>query len=312
MTSISEHDILALASELWESRGEITLDEIDGAFYWRICRGELAEQLEALAEAQEREPDSTEQLSNIFDHLYQMEASIPGFSQWIDNRRPPQMRDPLFRLGYPRPVDIPAFDRPHYRSSGTGGWVLLGVRNSQWRGDDVERALRKELAYEEGRNAGYLESLRQGQANNGGSLMAIDLTYYGPGELHFRSKWISMPDGSDRSTTVESPVILCTVAYPPPSDGLIAAAYDAIAINRFRWNEHLYGFGVRWNQQPEVAIRTWTIGLLMGAGSSWNHADAVAARAVPQKVSWDGFKANRKDLIRRVPEARKFVYVYQG
>jgi hypothetical protein len=140
------------------------------------------------------------------------------------------------------------------------------------------------------------------------SMMIVDLKFYGAGAFQFASDWPKMPTGDERVTTVESPVVLCTVAYPLPPEGIIAAMYDAIAIEQHAWHTRLYGAGATMDPTIEVVIRTWTIGLLVGAGLEWRHIDRVTDEVFRQPVSSSGFQPQRDELVKRVPEAQPLVF----
>lgn len=91
---------------------------------------------------------------------------------------------------------------------------------------------------------------------------------------------------------------------------MIAAAYDAIAIQHHRWHTQLFGYGAPQKQTVDVAIRTWAIGILIGAGI--RQQDAIRQTFTRLELAGDladaQWSVDRKNLIARVPEARPHLY----
>ena len=98
---------------------------------------------------------------------------------------------------------------------------------------------------------------------------------------------------------------------PFPPAGVIAILYDVIARDQHRWHERLPGEANR--QQRRTAVRTWAVGLLVGAGVKTNLAIEKVAEVMGTDEDGSGdsqvrFIQTRKDLVARVPEAEAFLY----
>jgi hypothetical protein len=321
----NEQEVLTLAHDLWIVREVIDVDIVDGAFYWHICRGDLRKQLlDLITEDKDRdhrellEAGVPDHLKRIFDHLYAMNVEIPGLSNWISYAEPPRMRDSLILWDNKSlPVDYPII----FRSGKTHEelrqdahtCISIGIRNSRWRGIDVETALRDHLRrFAESSEKGihYLERLQERSEQQANTGFGIAFSFFGKNALRLEAEWIHKPTGEDRHFSVESPVIVCTTPYPLAPEGLIAAAYDHIVVTSRRWHEHLYGHGEKSRQEPETAIRTWAIGLLQGMGK--RRIDAEAATfdrlGLVGRIAEPQYNKDRQNLIGRVPEAKPYVF----
>jgi hypothetical protein len=102
------------------------------------------------------------------------------------------------------------------------------------------------------------------------------------------------------------PHVVVTVGFPPPSARTIANAYDGY-LRDHPWLALELGGG-RSNEDKNIAIRTWAIGLLMREGLTF-------ARAVRElepvmgyfDYSQEADRQARKRLIERVPEAAPYL-----
>jgi hypothetical protein len=233
-----------------------------------------------------------------------MEQEISGLGSWLSENSSPRLRDPVVSWAATHPVRIPIF-RFSSGEAGSGAWLCLGVRNSRWRGADVEHFCRREADTQVTWSKQFEPS-----TNEKSFLAAVNFHLYGAGELSFRSDWVVVPTGEDREVRVESPLVMCSVAYPFPPEGTIAALYDAIVIGQRQWHHQLYGFQTEGIQTVDVAIRTWAIGLLVGLGVPYSEAENryKDVLGLVGRLADPAFSVDRKNLLKRVPEARPYVY----
>jgi hypothetical protein len=297
--------IFDVARVTWSDRENITLDEVDGAFYWGVCREDLTsawQQQKKLVDADDLAgPDDRRHLFNL---LHDIEMESPGAPQWSDFPRF-GMRSPItLNTGsILADIEIPTFDVGVRRKiGGASGWVLVGVRNSLWTGDEVEHQV---LKVAQGR-PDWLDQWidRGGQEPGFGALSMVSFHFYDSNTLEYQSLLTS----GSRPVTPETPVIVCSVRLPLPPKGTIAAIYDATVIGKHKWNTRLHGYGTGHNQTVDVAIRTWMIGLLMGTGVKFTEAQREAESLFLASITQTGFIQNRSFLVDRVPEAEPFLF----
>lgn len=319
MDSVSDSKVeavLDLARQLWDERDGTDVDRIDGAFYWRICRGDLLNRFEK--RILEHRPSKTDSLvppgekhpfRETLDHLHSMEMEMPGFSRWIAQGELPRMRDPLdLSNNHWLPITVPVMMRSPTSlddiRSQTFRTVSIGVRNSRWLGRDVEAAFREQLE-------GFSVSTRDKTTIPGENFDRIGVTFdfFGEAELRINTDWPDPRTGDKRYVNVLSPIIVCTSSFPLPPEGLITAAYDLIPRQQHQWHERLFGNGQKHKQRATVAIRTWAIGLLLGFGARQRDAMMKVAQALgPEGEVSDQWNVDRRNLVSRVPEATPYVF----
>lgn len=332
-----------VARDLWMELDNLSLEVIDGTFYWKVCREQEITALRAAAD--------NERLRDLIPA-----SATPGFS-W--DRIP--MRS-AFTWGRMSTVSRPQ----------SLDYVQIGVRDSTWRGADVERAcfqcfdnassLVRPAFIAETRADFFTEKLLQllPLSSPEPFRQAIELSLWNEGEFNETLSWTSGEEDrelqdqairgladeiisreierTDASKMTDSqfqqwrsalitealvkavrssvpavpshygPFVMVTVTRPVPPPGVVAAYYDGIAIGRNQWNESLRGAKSR--QNPITAIRTWTAGLLFGSGLSKAEAYEQASNCLEDTPYPDDSKRreDRKNLVRRVIEAKPFVY----
>lgn len=317
MASLTKDRVLMCAQKLWELRGfpRLDLDTVDSAFYWELCKSGLRSDFIDLAGRYLRDPSHEEGAGELKKSLEVPESLGPGLDMkdWLTGAVPPKIRAPLFSWQSFTPTNIPCFQEatrfqfPICITRTSGDWVFLGVRDSRWSGDEVERNLREQVQ--------QLEDDRWSVATKDHStglmpeeaVVILDMKFYEAGTLQVRSVWAPAPE-APRIVSLDSPVIMVTTTYPLPPEGQIASAFNAVAIEQHGWNGRLFGAGARQNQGIEVAIRTWTIGLLKGLGLDSHAVGRLTEPLFRQPVSEQIFNEQRRELVRRVPEAEIFVY----
>jgi hypothetical protein len=103
------------------------------------------------------------------------------------------------------------------------------------------------------------------------------------------------------------PHVVVTVAPPLPPAGTIAKLYDDIVLAQRQWHKDLAGAPTQ--QEKRVALRTWAIGLLVGAKRKTSYAISDVCEALGENwISEVQFTKDRRRLVERVPEAEQFLY----
>jgi hypothetical protein len=102
---------------------------------------------------------------------------------------------------------------------------------------------------------------------------------------------------------VGPPHLRVDVKLPLPSADVIAAQYDAV------WRQCHDKIGQGAGQDPETAMRTWTIALFMTSGLNFGQALGEWLRLSPgaRKISDTRFDEDKALLFSRVPEAREYL-----
>jgi hypothetical protein len=290
---------------------DLDLDAIDGEFYWRCCRRDLHAEVEKLvALISAFDPDATGPLtpeeraqaevllSAIDEVVRRFEPEHPlighflfgtGDWRWIrlrDGRLTSYRAGPQDRLGSPPPGERE--DR-----------VELRVLSNRWQGAEVEARLRS-----------YLD-----EPNNGLSVRSLR-RWFDPGEdVAVRVSFEFAPSGTigrddyplRAPPTFARPQIVVTMAPPLPPEGVIARLYDAVVIQTHHWPDRLPGSASR--QDTRLAARTWSIGLLVGAGQKTPYAISAVCDVLGEDwVSPVQFTEDRHRLVARVPEAQPYLY----
>jgi hypothetical protein len=193
--------------------------------------------------------------------------------------------------------------------------VLSGV----WTGAEVEREFTR--AYE---RAASLESVLSGRSDvdkeNGAEqdlespVPAVGSIQRIPGgsltvsvAVHIDFRLVVTPTEEDRQRDDRSPFVEVTVYEPVPEPGTIAREYDRVVREQQQW--HLALPGASGNQEKEVALRTWAVGLRMADGARFGQAMREVSSALGTvEVSQSRFNEDRARLLERVPEARLYLY----
>lgn len=296
---------LELAHTLWQQIDTgITLDEIDGAFYWYICRWQ---EFDKLMEDVRNEGDGPDPEADARFAKFAME--LPTASDAVYDTTHPQLRSAL-HLYWPseNTVLLPWFGQPTRQRM--PGILCLGVTSSEWRGADVARAAEHEIGRTKARFPGIMEfdAVRARRE----STMMLDFRFAEEDTLDLSHVYQAEVSEAlkDEPFVFRAPSIVCRFSYPLPPPEIIAHAYDHEVINRHEWHKELNGYGARHNQTPEVAIRSWAIGIFVGAGLPFFNAtkrfyDNLELEGFLSQPQWNSDRAN---LVARVPEAREYVY----
>jgi hypothetical protein len=118
---------------------------------------------------------------------------------------------------------------------------------------------------------------------------------------------VNGPEFSAEQEPVRFPYVEVVIHRPAPPPGTLACDYEQVVRGEKQWHLTLPGGGT--TQEKEVALRTWAVGLIMGAGIGFNAAmRQVCDRLDTPEVSQACFTSDRRRLVERVPEARPFLY----
>jgi hypothetical protein len=302
--------ILALARSLSAELAELSLDTIDGEFFWRCCRAEIAETFEARQVSIPRPVLGTgpgafhrfwearrvhaNRLHAIWDEHPDLILMIPLPVQecLIAGERVP-MRPPEVQKTRGRPGD---------RFLAGESLISVYVRSGTWVGRDVEDAIARAVA-EKPRLA--TESFSNGgeAAPDDGeaSSVAICIAFSLHGDLTYAG------ENSPFWGPADFPFVEVEVPIPLPPAGAIAREYDAVVRDLKAWHLELPG-GIPTRQENEVAVRTWAVGLLMAEGRRFGDAQRdVCGDGILPDVSQSRFGEDRRRLLIRVPEARPYL-----
>jgi hypothetical protein len=267
--------ILALAKNLTDAIDSMTLEEIDGEFYWRICHGDLLEPVQRGMNGLETVDEVERLLDQLPLHVVESLAR--------DERV--RMREAFRPLLFT--VEVPTKQIANYVPR-----VEIGIYSGDCKGDHLERLL---VDWQRRWNLTPRGSDSSSQISvNFEFILVTDLPHP---ELEF------FEESSDHV-----PVVVVIIHLPLPSEGVIGHAYDLIVRKERQWHLLLPGSGTK--QEKEVALRTWAIALLMAQGEHFMDANReIEARTGRFGVSQARFGQDRERLIERVPEARPFLYV---
>ncbi len=306
---------LALAEDLAEDLAAVELDEVDGEFFWRCCRGDLLEAVEALFDGRPRPIGVKARpkggLPADDGDALPKEAGPDGVFGFL--REGLRFAGDLLVLAdeagrlYPagvwrRLVDGErvamraangAVESGHANGGAGGGPAArLRVFSGAWGGQQVEDELRRLVA---SWPRWIMEDPEPGEGD-----VALRVGFALVDEARARAD----PFGEEPTSY---PYVEVAAAFPLPPQGAVAREYDAIVRGLRRWHERLPGAGSR--QEKAVAIRTWAVGLLVAAGEPFGGAmQAVAGRIGDVPVSQTRFGQDRQKLVERVPEAGPYVF----
>ena len=295
--------ILALTSDLVDDLrlDRVDLNEIDGEFYWKICRDDIFGPLSGVAAAYApRRAEGRIRIDEVDADLNELAMTDPPVAP-----RSPFLRD-YFRVGkdlpegvvrrllygVPIPMREPMFIFQDESVSGTQ--ALIYSRSVI--GDELDKGITAEI------NRYPARPRHRRDADSAGSADTVS--------LHIDFALVTDPDSEQFPDLGDSnllPFIVVTVPDPLPPEGVIARAYDAIVREQHRWHLDLPGSGTK--QEADVALRTWAIALLMAGGERFMDAQGeVELRTGHRGVTQTRFGQDRARLIERVPEAEPYLY----
>ncbi len=330
--------ILDLAASLMADSEHVEIAEVDGEFYWKICRDDLFDPLSRLAASIAPHlldsrlrgdfSDEDQQRVESYRHFLQtrhvpdarfagtawfeevkdlaqwpqaldteIEDSLDLYTRWIQTQNLEEAGAAIlaqlpewvwfkFSNGYRIPIASEMQVLPG-RTRGGNDAIEVRVYSRTVSGNQVEKLV-----------AHHRHLLRQPNDSDPGSAVLIQIEFdrvNDPSVLRYAGP--SVP---------AAPCILVTIGLPLPPAGVIAPAFDAALRNRPSWRLELPGSGS--NEDKHLAIRTWSIALLMREGLSFSEAvralEPVMGRLA---LSQEADRRARHRLIERVPDARPCV-----
>jgi len=309
--------ILVLTGDLMTHLDVIDLDELDGEFYWRICRGEVFRSLSELTfEIAPRAAEGRTRIEQVYaDLVLNAEQSELGRAQaWAFGSYVFHLRDQVPDFVFQRLLEggrVPIREPISSVESFDDVGVNARVFSQRVSGDDLEQRITHHvdhgIAFPGGRTMKRLrrqEATRSDTVSTSTVSLAIDFTFVTEPLLPF------VPLGYG---PIQLPFIHVAVRGPLPPAGVVGREYDAIVRGQLQWHLELPGPASR--QEKTTAVWTWAIGLLMAAGEDFYRArwDVEAQMNLPpenrepRRRQW--FEKSRARLIERVPEAERHLYV---
>jgi hypothetical protein len=304
--------LLDFAAELLDDLEDMDLDTIDGEFYWRWCRLDLLEQLEALRRGFPRtllsdRPSPRDlvhednllagwlELEGVFDYLRQGLQFVSRFLALEDAASRLYPGVVWRRLVDGERVAMRAAEMEvRLQHSDDDGLPTLGLKvfSGAWTGKQVEAELR--------RMATYAERWHPIERKELDETVKIRVSFAFADETQARAD--ARSDDPPRF-----PYVLVEAPLPLPPEKTIEREYDVLVREQRHWHRALPGGENR--QEKEVAVRTWTLGLLIRQGETFNHAQAAMhERLQLGDITQTRFGQDRKRLIERVPEARPYLF----
>jgi hypothetical protein len=303
--------LLAFAEDLVGELEALDLDTIDGEFYWRWCRTDLQTSLEQMClgirsvGSYPVDPGRRRNEDDAYVGVIEPEAAFDYLREGLRFARDVMtVTDEAGRL-YPRIVwqRLLEGERVAMRAAEAAIHVdasdateppllRLKVFSGAWTGRDVEEEARRVIS---GTRYGRFEA-PSGLRDD----LSLRLRFtLGDAE---RARGEAFADDPPRF-----PYILVEVPLPLPPEQVIAREYEALVREQRAWHLELHGSGSR--QDKEVAIRTWTVGLLVGIGVAVNDAIGdVHIQLDLGDITQARFGQDRKRLLERVPEAEPYVF----
>jgi hypothetical protein len=309
--------LLAFADELAEELEALDIDAIDGEFYWRWCRADLLAGMERLSlglrpvggfrtgrQGPLRNEDDAHagriEPEGVFDFLREGLRFADDVMTVADEAARLYPRTVWQRLLEGERVAMRAAET-EFRVDASGGTaqppiLRLKVFSGAWTGKHVEEEARRTV------NASRYGSL---EAPHGTYVdVSVRLSFAFGDEARARGEATS--DDHPRF-----PYILVEVPLPLPPEQTIAREYEALVRVQRGWHLDLPGSGSR--QEKEVAIRTWTIGLLVATGMAVNDAiEIMHLQLNLGDITQTRFGQDRKRLLERVPEAGPYLFSRAG
>ncbi len=293
--------ILALLDDVADDLEVIDLDTVDGEFYWRACRLDLLDRVADVCKVGFK-PASSELSDN--DAHQNPDDTLALLRQEVRRANTIYATETKAADLYPRAVWRRLLEgerlamraaEAEVRSSGGDGATTLHLRifSGAWTGADVEAEVRRQNLD----RSMWLESGMPKEEPDGNVRLVVDFAFVD--EARARAE----ADGD----SPRFPYVLVTIPLPGPPVGVIGREYEALVCNQRGWHLALPGGGTR--QEKEVALRTWTVGLLMTHGLRFGDAmRVVCQRTGLADVSQARFGQDRQRLIDRVPEAQLYLF----
>lgn len=292
--------VLDLLDDLRDDLDLLDLDTVDGECYWRGCRLDLLHQVEAFCEV-EITPEPKDRFNH--DDHEEPEEALAFLRQGLRHANTLYATEARAASLYPRSVWRRLLEgerlamraaEGEVRGSGTGAKSLsLKIFSGAWTGEEVEAEVRRQ-------DPDRLMWLGDVPVAGVGGDVRLAVTFAFVDEARAQHE----SDGE----RPRFPYVLLTIPLPGPPAGVISREYDALVCGDKGWHRALPGGGTR--QEKEVALRTWTVGLLMLHGMVFTEAMRVVCQQMQQtEVSQARFGEDRQRVVARVPEAQAYLFV---
>jgi hypothetical protein len=280
----------------------LDLDAIDGEFFFRCCRPDFDERVAELRAELANFESEESWVPRLYDaalDLHQHDL-VPFEVAWgyLHDVTRLHLRTPEIMVGQ---GDDLAYDH-----------VSLKVFSQAWTGDHVARSL---LAGFHRYQQTWGWSPRRSPSVPTASFRFTSRLVNGDDLSQWRGGivaaggdwWEHVSDGEGghverRRDPQGAPYVEVTVGLPLPPVEAIVCAYDTIVRKQHAWHLRLPGASA---QDKMVALRTWTIALLMKTGLRFGPANGEWCRraSIPAEITDKRFYQDRDRLLSRVPEA---------
>jgi hypothetical protein len=283
-----EARVLDVARHLCRTLETVSLETIDGEFYWRCGRPEFVTVLEAARRV--GPPVPVEELATVAG-MRKHDAYVK-FRAWAGRIVPLPVLDALVR-DEPVAMRMPQVTL-HEQLTPDGEdyvqWASILVYSGLWTGADVERSVASAPTWRKAHNPGLGKDWVSVQ---------VDFAFI-EDTAQARRYWRSV-------APLRVPFIAMQVGMPLPPTGAIAREYDAIVRDMHGWHLRLPD-AMASRQEKEVAVRTWAVGFLVAGGVTFGQAmPRVCGATGLIEVSQTRFGEDRKRLMVRVPEAAEIL-----
>jgi hypothetical protein len=300
-----EKRLLGLLDDLVDDLDVVDLDTVDGEFYWRVCRTDLLDQVEALYRRHvDADPDghgTIERLADPEDTLAALRLNLRQANSLYGIEAEACLLYPRSiwrRLLQGERVALRAAESEVGPLDGGREHVLrVKVFSGAWTGQEVEAEVRRQ----DPERSTWLDGAVREAPSDGAVRLAVEFAF--TDECKAREESGGHP--------VRFPYVVVTTPLPVPPPGVISREYQALVCGQRKWHLALPGGGTR--QEKEVALRTWAVGWLVAKGTRFGKAmREVCQLASFEEVSQTRFGEDRKHLLERVPEAKPYLYARQS
>jgi hypothetical protein len=326
--------VLDLAQRLAARSQHLTLDEIDGEFYWRCCRLDFVAAIAAFERHLSGPPNGDEFLSPLDGLATAYGIPQTAIAAHISHNAPIAIREPALSFHYrDDDLDNEGLEQEVTRRVKELGIEQLGdqralvvyaavidrisvkVPTPTMSGADVARRIELFLAAHERAGQYFCHPTNPAAFS---VHIDVDLVTAETEEADLHQSIFLDGTRSDHGRpmlitsygTIPPPYIRLIVGYPWPPAEQTAAIYDAARSRNPNWVQ-AWGEGTAKAraQTADVAIRTWAVSLLMAAGVPQDEAmDQVCEVCDLERIARPGWTSQRKLLLQRVPQAARYLY----
>jgi hypothetical protein len=330
--------ILALTKSLFDDLESVTLNEVDGEFYWRICRDDLLEPLSQLAasiaphvlDARKRNDQFDDAQQHAIDEYRQelLRLDDETRERVLELHKMDLKAKELFSAGQPFAQQLPDFVWQHFSTRRRipmraplrfdfierGHAIEIRVFSRTLTGAQLDAFIRDD------HSRPYLP--REPEPRSWAVLDDLERQEHGPQSvstvsLHIDFALVNPSAHSPLKSPArleDPPFIHIRMSRPVPPPGVISSMYDTIVRDWHKWHLELPGEESR--QELHTAIWTWAVFLLMKEQmdfyeARWAVEERTRAGPPKQPPTRNWFEKSRTKLIDRVPEAEEHLYPRQ-